>query len=51
MKRFECNIIDCEGYSGTIVVSAKDYKDCYRVLETRYHVQRVCDVSCLDDYQ
>ena len=50
-KRFECDIIDYEGYNDTRIIEAKDRKEAYEILEKKYHVKRVNHIYCLDDYQ
>lgn len=50
-KRYECDIIDNEGYNDTLIIKANDLKDAYKILEKQYHVKRVNHVYCLNDYE
>lgn len=50
-KRFECDVIDCDGYNDILYINAKNYKDCQKILSNSYHVQRINHVYCMDDYQ
>ena len=51
MKKFECDVIDCEGYSDVLIITAKDYKECRKILINNYHVREINEIYCLNDYE